>query len=85
MALTRGQRYAWYTGVVVEPAAWLSYASRRPAVLVTDGDLPILAATNPTDLVLVGRLECSGDQARTVYAFEPVAGLTGPDGASTCP
>ncbi len=82
--LPPGQATAWYAGVVTEPAAWLGYLTRRPAVLVDDPDLPALAASSPSDLVLVGRLECVPDRIRTVYAFEPAAAVAARPPAVAC-
>ena len=54
-----GQDTAWYLGELVQPASWVSYATRRPAVeLVTHEDVRRVATSDPADLVLVhaGRL-----------------------------
>ena len=66
------QATARYLGDLVQPASWVSYGARRPAIeLVTHGDVVRLAASDPGDLVLVhaGRLRRE---------------LQGPPGAEGC-
>ncbi len=80
------QETAWYAGVVVDPASWLSLATSRPAVLVPDDFLRDLAAARPSDQVLVGHVTCDDGRTRTHYAFEQAAVLAHrPPQADPCP
>lgn len=74
--LSPRQETAWYSGDTTgEPSAWLSLATRRPAVRVPQAALAALARSHPDDLVLFGQAECVTNGVAITYSWRTPADL----------